>query len=285
MLSKDERRIYMEALENEGFSITKHAPVERASAKLDIKVKPGGKVRIALVSDTHFGSKFQQITALRDFYKYADAQGVQAFLHGGDMLEGIHQAHRDAAYEQYAHGVDAQVKACVNGYPHSVNGPTYFVDGNHDSWAFENVGVTTGTMLADKRDDFRYLGYHSAFVEIGQVRILIQHGSRGGSSYAKSYKIQKLVEGLSDTERSATDLALFGHWHNDAYIGRYMGVFSYMLSCFKGQDRFLRSLGKNPTIGGMVLELEFTRDRKIWNVRTDNRYFEARLDDYPGATR
>lgn len=283
VLSKDERRIYIDALESDGFSISKAPPLERASAKLDLKIPRGGTVKIAFVSDTHIGSKFQQITALRDFYKYADSKGVQAYLHGGDVLEGIHQAHRDAAYEQYAHGVDAQVNAVVKQYPKSENAPTFFVDGNHDSWAFENVGVTTGTMIADRRPDFRYLGYHSAFVEVGNIRILLQHGSKGGSAYAKSYKAQKLVEGLADEERSATDIAAFGHYHQDAYLGRYMGVFSFMLGCFKAQDRFLRMLGKSPTIGGLILEIETNRDRKLWNLRQEWRYYSAVPNDFPGG--
>lgn len=284
-LSKDERRIYIEALEDEGFSISKKPPKERASSKLDISVKPGSTVRLGIVSDTHIGSKYQQITSLRDFYRYADERGVQAYLHGGDMLEGIHQAHRDAAYEQYAFGVSAQVAAVAKQYPVSKNGKTFHIAGNHDDWAFQNVGVTSGEMIAKDRADLPYLGYHSAFVELGGVRILVQHGSKGGNSYAKSYRTQKLIEGLSDEERTQTDIALFGHWHNEAYLGRYMGVASFMLPCFKGQDRFLRMLGKSPTIGGLVLEIEFTRDRKIWNLKQDFRYYEVALNDYPGADR
>ena len=280
-LSPADARTLIEALETEGYRITKKPPAERTSLKLDIK--PGGTVKIGIVSDTHFGSKFQQVTALRDFYRYADEKGVQAYLHGGDMLEGIHQAHRDAAYEQYAHGVDSQVSAAVKQYPRSKNGPTHFVDGNHDDWAFQNVGVTTGTMIADKRDDLKYLGYHSAFIDIAGVRFLLQHGSKGGGAYAKSYKPQKLIEGLADSERSATDVALYGHWHNELYLGRYMGVFGFMLPCFKAQDRFLRMLGRNPTVGGLILELEFTRDKKIWDLRPQFRYYDAVPNDYPGA--
>ena len=282
-LAPDVQRAYVEALESQGYRITKAPPKERASAKLDVAIKPGGTVRVGIVSDTHIGSTKQQITALRDFYRYADERGVVAYLHAGDMLEGIHQAHRDAAYEQYAHGVDAQVDAVVEQYPTSANGKTLFVDGNHDDWAFQNVGVTSGKVLAARRPDFTYLGYHSAFVSVGPVRFLVQHGARGGGAYAKSYKPQKLIEGLADAERGQLDVALFGHFHQDLYLGRYMGVFGFMLPCFKAQDRFLRSLGRNPTIGGLVLELEFTRDRKLWNLRQDWRYYESRLDDYPGA--
>jgi len=282
-LSDKNRQAHIEALEHEGYRVTKSPPKERASAKLDVVVKPGGVVRLGIVSDTHIGSKFQQTTSLTDFYKYADERGVAAYLHGGDVLEGIHQAHRDAAYEQYALGVDSQVDAVVYQYPRSKNAKTMHVAGNHDDWAFQNVGVSSGKMIADRRPDLEYLGYHSAFVEIGGVRILLQHGSKGGGSYALSYRTQKLIEGLADAERAATTLALFGHWHTDAYLGRYMGVMTFMLPCFKAQDRFLRMLGKNPTIGGLVLEIEFTRDRKIWNVRQDWRLYEPRQGDYPGA--
>jgi predicted phosphodiesterase len=236
------------------------------------------------VSDTHIGSKFQQITSLKSFYKHADAKGVAAYLHAGDLLEGIHQAHRDAAYEQYAFGVDAQVNAVVKQYPKSNNGETLHIAGNHDDWAFQNVGVTSGAMIEAKRPDMKYLGYHSAFVELGNMRFLIQHGSKGGSTYAKSYKAQKLIEGLADNERTQTDVAMFGHYHQDAYLGRYMGVFSFMLPCFKAQDRFLRMLGKNPTIGGLILEIETDRDRRIWNLKQEWVYFDPVLNDYPGAT-
>lgn len=273
--------LLISALEEKGYRVTKKPPMERTTTALDIKVKPGGKVVVGIVSDTHIGSTLQQTTALRDFYRYADDRGAQAYLHGGDVLEGIHQAHRDAAYEQYAFGVDSQVAAVVEQYPHSKNGSTFQIAGNHDDWAFQNVGVSSGAMIAAGRKDMPYLGYHSAFVEVAGVRFLLQHGSRGGGSYAKSYKSQRLLEGLSDNERTATDIALFGHWHQELYLGRWVGVFGFMLPCFKAQDRFLRSLGRNPTIGGLLLEIEFTRDRKVWNIRPDFRYYEAKTNDYP----
>lgn len=281
-LNDDELRIFIEALEGEGYRIIKEPPKERASAKLDIKVKPGSTIRVGIVSDTHIGSRHQQTTALTDFYRYADGKGVSAYLHGGDLLDGLH-VHRDAVYEQYAHGVDGQIKAAVAQYPKSKNGKTLFIDGNHDAWAFENAGVTSGSILADKRSDLTYLGYYSAFVDVGTLRFLIQHGARGGGAYGKSYKPQRLLEQLSVEERQNTHVALYGHWHSELYLGRYQGVFGFSLPCFKKQDRFLRSLGKNPTIGGLVLEIEFTRDMKVWNLRQDWRVYEPTLDDFPGA--
>lgn len=270
------------ALEARGFRITKDPPTERASASLDLKIKPGGTVKIGLVSDTHIGSRFSQTTALRDFYRYCDDRGAQAFIHGGDILEG-HHVHRDAVYEQYAVGLDTQLRAATNLYPKSKNALTHFVDGNHDSWTYENVGITSGALLAEKRPDLKFLGYYSAWVEIGKLRIYVAHGSKGGGAYGKSYKPQRLVEQMSVEERNQTHLAFFGHWHTDLYLGRYQGLFAWSLPCFKAQDRFLRSLGKMPVIGGLMLEVEFDRDMKVWNVRQDFRYYEPRPEDYPGG--
>ncbi len=278
----DDDRLLIAALEDKGYRITKNPPKERANAKLDLRVKPGGTLKIGLISDTHIGSRFSQTSSIKDFYRYCDDRGAQAFVHAGDMLEG-HHVHRDAVYEQWAIGLDAQLKAAANLYPKSANGKTYFVDGNHDSWTFENVGVTSGELLAAKRDDLSFLGYYSAWVEIGKLRIYVAHGSKGGGAYGKSYKPQRLVEQMSVEERAQTHLAFFGHWHTDLYLGRYQGLFAWSLPCFKAQDRFLRSLGKMPTIGGLLLEVEFDRDMKVWNVRQDWKYYEPRHGDYPGS--
>lgn len=275
----------IEMLEEQGYQIRKAPPKERASVRiLEREAKPGGTVRIALVSDTHLGSTWQQLTALQDFYRYADGKGVQAFLHAGDFLDGLH-VHRDAVYGQFAHGFDAQLGYAAEVYPKSANGPTYAIEGNHDLWYFGNAGATAVQWLTAKRPDISYLGEYSAFVEVGPLRIYIAHGAKGGGSYGKSYKVQRLIEQLEVEQRDQTQLAFFGHWHSDLYLGRYQGVFTWMLPCFQSQTRFLRTIGKSPTIGGLILEIEFTRDRKVWNVRQDWKYYEARIGDYPGGDR
>lgn len=281
-LSAKEQRALVETLESEGYRITKDPPKERATAKLDIKVKPGGIVKLGIVSDTHLGSRKQQVSALTDFYRYADSKGAQAFLHAGDLLDGLH-VHRDAVYGQFVHGLDAQLKYAAEAYPKSANGPTYAVQGNHDLWYYGNVGASPGQYLAEKRPDIVDLGHQSAFVEVAGLRAYVCHGSKGGNSYARSYKIQKLIEQMEVEQRSQTDLGFFGHWHTFADLGRYQGVFTWSLGAFQSQTAFERVLGKSPSVCGLFLEIEFTRDRKVWDIRTDVRWYEPRVGDYPGA--
>lgn len=281
-LSRKEREAAMELLERDGYQITKLAPKERAVVDLGVRVKPGGKVRIAFVSDTHIGSKFQQVTRLNQFYARADEWGAQAFLHGGDVLEGYH-VHRDSVYEQYAHGFKAQAAAFVDQYPRSKNAPTQFIDGNHDAWYFEQAGLESGEELAKKRDDLRFLGFHSAFVNVGGLRVLVQHGAPGGNAYALSYKIQKLLEALDVEERSLTHVAAYGHWHRELYLGRYQGVFGFRLGCFKSQDRFHRKFGLAPSVCGLLLTVEFTRDMSVWEIDPKFVTYKPLANDYPGG--
>lgn len=279
-LTPDEQRFYIESLEADGFTVAKEPPRTRAAIKLKTP-KPGGKVRLAIVSDTHLGNRAQQLTHLHDFYRTADEWGAEAFLHGGDFVDGLH-VHRDAVYHQFAHGFDAQLKYAAREYPVSKNGPTYAIEGNHDLWYFGNAGASPIEWLAEKRKDILYLGHDAAFIEVGGLRMLLQHGRKGGA-YAKSYKLQKILEQMRVEERSGTHLAFFGHWHTDLYLGRYQGVFTWGLPCFQAQTSYERSeVNKHPVVGGLLLEVEFTRDMKVWDITPRFRYYEPLVDDYPG---
>jgi predicted phosphodiesterase len=281
-LASAKDRELLEALESRGFRITKDPPRERASAKLDFKVKPGGTVKLAVISDTHLGNRKQQATALRSFYRWADERGAQAYLHAGDLLDGLH-VHRDAVYGQFAHGLDAQLRYAALAYPKSANGPTYTIEGNHDLWYYGNVGASALSLLQEKRPDLINLGHYSAFVEVAGFRIYLCHGAKGGGSYAKSYKPQKLIEQMEVEQRAQVDLAFFGHWHSYVDLDRYQGVFTWMVPCFQAQTAFERTIGKTPTIGGMLLEIETTRDRKIWSITERKQRYEPREGDYPGG--
>lgn len=280
--AKADPRDLIAHLEERGYRVSKDPPRERTTAKFDVRIKPGSTIRIGMLSDTHLNSRSQQLTALTDFYRYADSRGVIGFGHAGDLGDG-HHVHRDSVYTQFNHGFNAQMKYIAAAYPKSQNGPTWFIEGNHDNWSYENAGVSVGEWLPDRRPDLKYLGYYSAFLDIGQLRLYLAHGAKGGGSYAKSYKSQKLIEQMDPDERNRTHFAFFGHWHFDDYVGRYQNVFGFNLPCFQRKTRFIKSIGKGPVIGGLVLEIEYTRDMRVWNVRQEWRYYEPAIGDYPGG--
>ncbi len=277
----EERRFYIETLEADGFIVQKAQRKEAVRTSILRELaKPGKTVKIGIVSDTHLGSVEQQLTHLRDFYRYADERGVSAYLHAGDLADGSPKMHIDAPMHHFAVGFDAQIDYAVDVYPQSANGPTYLIDGNHDNYRAE--GATFGKQFAARRPDVVHLGFHSAFVDIGPCRIYMAHGSRGGMAYARSYKIQKLLEQMAVVQRDQTDLALYGHWHVGMHLPGYQSVEAFAVPCFQRQTRFLKTVGLQPVLGGIVLEIEFGQ-RGVWNVRPDWRiYREPIANDHPG---
>ena len=209
-------------------------------------------LRFGVVSDTHGGSKFEQLTALRAFYRHADELEVDAFIHAGDFVQGSDRMHLGMEHEVHAHGSDAQVSYVVGTYPRSERGvKTYAISGNHDASFLKDGGSNVVRQIAKGREDIVYLGQDAAYLTIGNLRCYVVHPD-GGGAYAKSYKGQKFSESLP-AERDVR-LLLLGHYHNYvAFMQRETAVFQ--LPCFQSQYSWLARKGLHPDIGGIILDL------------------------------
>lgn len=209
-------------------------------------------LRLGLVSDTHGGSKFEQLTALQAFYRHADENDVDAFIHAGDFVQGSDKMHLGMEHEVHAHGSDAQVSYVVGTYPRSERGvKTYAISGNHDASFLKDGGSNVVRQIAKGREDIEYLGQDAAYLTIGNLRIYVVHPD-GGGAYAKSYKGQKFSESLP-VEKDVR-LLLLGHYHNYvSFMQRETAVFQ--LPCFQSQYSWLARKGLHPDVGGIILDL------------------------------
>lgn len=213
-------------------------------------------LKLGIVSDTHFGSRYEQLSALKDFYRIANEEGVDAFVHGGDLVQGTPKMHRGMEHEVHLHSADGQINYAIEVYPES-EAPTYFITGNHDDSFINESGTNPVRALCNSRDDFHYVGQDASYLNIDGLRIYVVHPS-GGLSYAKSYKPQKLVESLPLNKK--THLVLIGHYHT-------YGVFKVqetecaLLPCWQGAYPWLIRKGLYPTIGGIIMEIEYNEER------------------------
>ena len=82
--SLNDRDLILE-LEERGFTVTKDTPQQR---QIQLTDRPEGRVRFAIVSDTHLGHRKQQLTHLTNFYEVAREWGAEFMLHGGDVVDG-----------------------------------------------------------------------------------------------------------------------------------------------------------------------------------------------------
>jgi len=260
-------------VEHDHIGVQLETCVEKVQA---IKVAPttSGRARIAVISDTHLGSKYCLRAQLAEFIHYAYAQGVREVLHAGDVIDGDY-AH--ARFEMSHVGLEDQLRDLHETLP-QLPGLTYHaIAGNHDFTFTERSGINTGRSISryfrdHGRDDFTSYGDRSAFMRIHGALVHLWH-PRAGGAYARSYHLQKRVEAYAGGEKP--QILLAGHWHMFCHVFE-RGIHAIACPTFQGGgSAFSKSLGGSPAIGGLILSWELTRDSTMRAFSIESRnYFE-----------
>lgn len=280
VLSDADEQTLIEELQSRGHRV-ELAPLGGEGFKRVNVAEPVGSTRFAVVSDTHLGSKHQQLTYLHEFYEYAKQQQVEFVLHAGDIVDGLHTVHRGAmAYEQFVHGFDAQIDYAADVYP-NIGVPTYLINGNHDLWFHTNTGSNVAKTLGEKRDDLVYIGDEGAYYEFGHpdhpVVVYVMHPA-GGPAYARSYKLQKWIEQVPS--HAKPHLVFLGNWHISAIMPSYRNVSGALVPCFQAQTPYERRKGLNPEVGGYVVDVDYDEAGPV-GIRFDARFYRKhKPNDY-----
>ncbi len=233
------------------------------------------------LGDTHLGSKYERLDVLRDLYDRFEKVGVDRVFHTGNWIDGEHHFNK---HDLHTHGFDAQCRYLVNEYPSKKRIITYAIAGDdHEGWTAQREGINVGAYLENKmreagRADWIDLGYMEAHVKLVNVNtgfftmLAVVHPG-GGSAYAESYSIQKIVESLESGEKPG--VALYGHYHK-LIAGEYRNVFWLQTGCTKGQDTFGRKKRLRYTLGGTTVRLEQDPDTGaiVSFSPTMHRYFD-----------
>lgn len=217
----------------------------------------GERQRIAVISDTHLGSKYCLRPQLQEFIHYAYERGVRDIMHPGDWLDGCY---KHGLWELSHHGLEAQVQDLVETLPR-LHGLRYHgITGNHDETFEDSCGLGVGPYIERAfketgRNDVKFYGRRSAYVRVGGAVVHLWH-PRGSAAYAKSYRLQKIIEKYSSGEKP--HLLLVGHFHQYCHLFD-RGVHAFLCPTFQGGgSAFGNSLGGAPAIGGMIMEWDLT---------------------------
>lgn len=239
---------------------------------------------LGILGDTHLGSRFEQLTALQDFYKqcddHNDGKGVDAFIHGGDFVQGTPKMHRGMEHEVHLLSAEGQIGYSAEVYPRSRHGTkTYAISGNHDdSWLNES-GINVIRQVGIRRDDIVYIGRDAQYLSLKsgerELRLYTVHPA-GGQSYAKSYKPQKITEAIPI--REGTQVACISHYHTYG-VFEVQETLAMMVPCFQGQYPYLVRLHLYPSIGGIILDVDFDENRVRRMTHTYINYPEL-ADDF-----
>ena len=245
-------------------------------------------IKVMLISDTRFGSIYQQTTILNDMYLKAKEMGVKYVFLTGDVVEGIYRGAK-SIYNTTLHkdGYDDQADYVAACFPRIQGITTYFVTGEHDlSFLKGTDKVDIGKLIASKRDDMIYLGPKRKKVSFvtgdrrsGSISFYLQHSS-GNVPYTISYKPQQKISSLRNEDK--TDILVTSHFAAcDSFLRR--GVRSYQVPTVTATTDEMKDANTPVynTIGAWVVSLD--RDKKGSLKRTSQMYipyYKTIKDDY-----
>lgn len=250
---------------------------------LSVKKMSTGFHRFAAVGDTHLCSKYERLELLNILYDLFEQEGIKDVYHTGNWIDGEAKFNRN---DLLVHGMDNQINYMIANYPQRKGITTRYVAGDdHEGWYTQSNGIDIGKYLQLKaidagRTDLVYLGYmeHDIIYQApsGQTKLRVLHPG-GGSSYAVSYTVQKIVESYQGGEKP--DILLVGHYHKADYI-YVRGVHAIQTGCVMDQSPFMRKKKLAAHLGGWIIEFAtddngaVTRFKQEFIPFYDNKYYK-----------
>lgn len=243
--------------------LTKQIEIERAKVealsdvqgKILVETSVDCHIRFGVVGDKHIGSLYHDKWALDAFYKHCYNEGIGSVYDAGDLLDGG-RIYRGQEYELLSVGFDAQVKRLTEYHPFHEGIKTYFITGNHDASFKSEAGIVAGSIIQDKRPDMVFLGETQGAVEFntpnGVFKLGLIHPG-GGSSYALSYRPQKIIESLEGGTKP--DLLAIGHYHKADFLPSYRNVAAIQAGTFQRQTPFMARGGLAAHVGGWIVDV------------------------------
>ncbi|MGE3582875.1 MAG: Hint domain-containing protein [Hyphomonadaceae bacterium] len=209
----------------------------------------------------HNCSRYERLDVLNDLYNRFEKAKVQAVYNTGNWIDGEARFNK---HDITVHGMEAQCRYLARHYPARPGFKTYAVAGDdHEGWYGQREGVDIGRfaeriMRDVGREDWVHLGFMEAYIRLvnantGKSAVMAVVHPGGGSAYALSYSIQKIIEALDGGEKPA--VGLYGHYHK-LWAGNIRNVWCVQTGTTKDQDPFMRKKKIDAHVGGVIVRME-----------------------------
>ena len=272
-------------IENEHVTFSNFIP-KSDSKVLSVKKMSTGFYKFGACGDQHLCSKYERLDVLNALYDLYEQEGVTTVYNTGNWIDGEAKFN---VHDLNTHGLDNQIDYFINNYPKRKGITTYFISGDdHEGWYTQREGIDVGKYAEfrakeEGRNDLVYLGYMEADVVLkasnGKTVIRLLHPG-GGSSYAISYSIQKIIESYQGGEKP--DVLLAGHYHKADYMF-CRGVHAVQTGTCQDQSPFMRKKKLAAHLGGWIIEMAtdnngaITRFKQEFLPFYDNAYYKKWL--------
>lgn len=222
---------------------------------IELVSRPDNTFLFGAAGDLHAGSKYTRWDVREDLYRQFIEAGAQCNFDTGNWIDGEATFNR---YDIEAHGLDMQCKMLADRHPRGL--PTYAVWGDdHEGWYVQREGVDVGryneSVMREAGHDWTNLGFMESHVVLknynsGKTTPMAVVHPGGGSAYATSYSIQKILESLEGGEKPS--IGLYGHYHK-LWGGIIRNVFAVQTGTQQDQTPFMRKKRLEAHVGGTLI--------------------------------
>ena len=231
-------------------AIASGARIIPGQTKMPVVNLKGDRTRIGLMGDIHFGSKYCLYDLVYKAFKEFEKEKVDIVCQVGDLTEGM--SNRPGHIYELSHlGYHEQKKVAIK-YMKRCPAPLYMIDGNHDRWFIKSNGALIVPDVCDSIEHATFLGHDEGDLALGDAAtVRLWHGE-DGSSYAVSYRIQKIVESLTGGQKP--NVMLLGHVHKSTYLfDRH--IHCYSAGAFQRQTAWMRGKRLSSHTGFWILDI------------------------------
>lgn len=211
----------------------------------------GKHIRIGAITDTHVGHLNFSDQRMNQIFEEFKKEKVDFITHSGDVTEGL--SHRPGhVYELSEIGYDKQKEKAIKVFSQWTDTPIYAIDGNHDRWFIKSNGAYMVKDIDNALPNFHFIGHDEGDISLdGKAVLKLWHGE-DGSSYALSYRLQKIIESLSGGEKPA--LMLCGHTHKYVKIFE-RNVYAISVGSVETQTKWMRGKRISAHVGFSIIDV------------------------------
>lgn len=238
---------------------------------------------IAVISDMHWGSIYQQKTVFDSFIKDCQERNIQTIINLGDSIEGL-MSRPNHEQSRFLHSIPECEEYFLNNYPVFEN--SILINGNHEvSLQKYQEHYNFAREIAEKRSDLTYIKQGSVIKGPGGVKICLHHG--GGSCESRGESRNRRMKNRTlqlMSEGSCARLYITGHCHRIFVLQNFMNATVIGVGCFCAPDEFTINRFGNVDVAGLILSYQVDENKHPINIKLDwrfaNEYGGIIKDDY-----
>ncbi len=173
----------------------------------NLNTDDNNEFKFIAISDTYFGSKYQQLSILNDICSKGVNMGYNNIFHCGNISCGIYPIHDTYADTFFLDDSLRQIDYIVKYFPQIEGMKTYFITGARDERHLKTNKINIGKRISELRDDMVYLGNNSSLITIDKAKVLL-FNSKLNKTYTVSYRPQQQVDSFRSEDKP--NILLYG---------------------------------------------------------------------------